>query len=99
MGAAGAVKANAERQLELLKCAAGLVRPGGVILYVTCALSEQENDGVVSKFLKREGQEFRVEPVPDMLPINGREIPLLPGAERTGFGVMIMPDRTPYGPI
>ena len=30
---------------ELVRCAAALVKPGGLILYVTCALSEVENDG------------------------------------------------------
>eukprot|EP00971_Amphidinium_carterae_P295992 5879064-Amphidinium_carterae.1 len=32
------------------------VKQGGVILYCTCALAEQENDGVVAKFLKKPGQ-------------------------------------------
>ena len=30
---------------ELLRCAGTLVKPGGVVLYVTCALAEAENDG------------------------------------------------------
>merc|ERR1719506_643029 len=59
--AAGAVKANAERQLELLRCAAALVKRGGVILYGTCALSAVENDEVIGKFLKKSSNTF--EPV------------------------------------
>ena len=64
--AAGAVKANAERQLdsravgstyslcqELLKSAAALVKQGGLVIYVTCALSELENDGGASLLLER----------------------------------------------
>jgi len=93
--ASGAVKANAERQLELLRCAAALVRRGGVILYCTCALAEQENDGVVTKFLKKAGQGFRLEPVAEAE--DAVELP--EGAEATNCGVLILPDRTPYGPM
>ena len=31
---------------ELLRAAAALVKPGGLVLYVTCALAEAENDGL-----------------------------------------------------
>ena len=31
---------------ELLRAAAVLVKPGGLVLYVTCALAEAENDGI-----------------------------------------------------
>jgi len=90
--ASGAVKANAERQVDLLRCAAVLVRKGGVILYCTCALSTLENDGVIAKFLKRFGAEFSSEPVEDLV------VPL-PGAEITEHGTMLQPDRCGYGPI
>jgi 16S rRNA (cytosine967-C5)-methyltransferase len=36
----------------LLARAAGLVRPGGRMVYSTCSLEAEENDGVVSGFLK-----------------------------------------------
>ncbi|CAK9038166.1 mitochondrial (NOL1/NOP2/Sun domain family member 3), partial [Durusdinium trenchii] len=85
--AAGAVKANAERQLELLRCASALVKPRGILLYVTCALSETENDGVVQKFLKKGG--FLPEAVQDL---TGK-------GDQTNFGVLILPDRTPFGPM
>ena len=85
--AAGAVKANAERQLELLRCAAGLVKPGGVVLYATCALSEAENDGVVQKFIKKGN--FTPEEVED----------ITTKGDKTAFGVLILPDRTPFGPM
>ncbi|CAE7322435.1 NSUN3 [Symbiodinium pilosum] len=91
--AAGAVKANAERQLELLRAAAVLVKPGGLVLYVTCALAEAENDGVVSKFLKKFGQDFEVEEFAE------QTSQLLQGADVTRCGVLILPDRTPYGPM
>jgi len=90
--AAGAVKANAERQLELLRCAGQLVKRGGVILYVTCALSSVENDGVVAKFLKKSGDTFEAESV------DNTKFPVT-GCEQTEHGTLFMPDRSSYGPI
>lgn len=90
--AAGAVKANAERQLELLRCAGTLVKRGGVILYCTCALSSVENDGVVAKFLKKSGDTFKTEPVENIkFPVTGFEL--------TEHGTLFMPDVSSYGPI
>ncbi|MCX5683722.1 MAG: methyltransferase domain-containing protein [Planctomycetota bacterium] len=39
-------------QGELLARAAGLVRPGGRLVYSTCSLQREENDEVVGRFLK-----------------------------------------------
>lgn len=63
--ASGVVKANASRQLELLRTGASLVKPGGLVLYCTCALAEQENEGVVAKFLKKKEHDFEAEPWTD----------------------------------
>lgn len=41
-----------ERQLEVLRVAAGCVRPGGAIVYSTCSVSDQENEHVITRFLK-----------------------------------------------
>lgn len=102
--AAGAIKSNAERQLELLRFASTQVRRGGTILYCTCALSELENDGVVAKFLKKSANSFEVDreeesEAPD--DSEGNLIPRarLPDAEQTAHGTLIMPDRSGYGPI
>ena len=39
-------------QLELLKQAAPLLKPGGVLVYSTCSLEPEENRQVVDEFLK-----------------------------------------------
>ncbi len=44
----------AQDQLALLLKGAKLLKPGGRMLYVTCTLSEEENDGVVAAFLERQ---------------------------------------------
>ncbi len=41
----------AKRQLEILKEAAKLLRPGGRMVYSTCTLNRTENEGVVEAFL------------------------------------------------
>ena len=50
-------------QLAILKNQARYVRPGGVLLYSTCTLVRQENEGVVEAFLK-ECPNYRLEPLP-----------------------------------
>ncbi len=41
----------AERQLSILRSAAGAVRKGGVLVYSTCTFSHEENEGVITRFL------------------------------------------------
>ena len=53
----------AKRQDEILEAAAGMVRPGGRLVYSTCTFAPEEDEGSISRFLKNHG-EFRVEKVP-----------------------------------
>lgn len=39
------------KQAAILNAAASLVRPGGRLVYATCSLLDQENDGIVDHFL------------------------------------------------
>ncbi len=55
----------AQLQLELLRTAIRLVKPGGRILYTTCSLFREENEDVVSKILKE------YENIVKLVPLNG----------------------------
>ena len=52
----------AYRQLDILKHAGSMLRPGGRLVYSTCTFSPEENEGVISKFLNT-APEFEVENV------------------------------------
>jgi len=47
------VELCAGRQDEILDCAAKMLRPGGRLVYSTCTFAPEENEGSVSRFLKR----------------------------------------------
>ena len=83
------VKRLSVEQGALLASAVDALKPGGTIIYGTCALSPMENDDVVKKILKKRPA-MRFEMIEN----------LLPGADRTEFGVHILPDRSGgRGPI
>jgi len=48
----GVMAEMADRQLALLRSAQSQVRPGGRLAYSTCSLEPEENEQVVSRFLK-----------------------------------------------
>jgi 16S rRNA (cytosine1407-C5)-methyltransferase len=70
----------ARRQWALLSAAFLLLRPGGSLVYATCALSPDENDGVVSRLTEKYGDEV-ITDEPDF-----------PEGEKTGYGRLILPD-------
>ena len=41
----------AARQLDILRCAARMLRPGGLMVYSTCTFNTVENEGVLERFL------------------------------------------------
>ncbi|MBL4951648.1 RsmF rRNA methyltransferase first C-terminal domain-containing protein [Neobacillus sp. OS1-32] len=56
------VKQCAVRQLDILRQAAAMLRPGGRLVYSTCTFAPEENEGVISQFLQQE-HHFEIEAV------------------------------------
>jgi 16S rRNA (cytosine1407-C5)-methyltransferase len=72
----------AKRQWALLSSAFLMLQSGGSLVYASCALSPEENDGVVSRLLEKYGDQA--------LP----EAPLFPEGESTKHGRLILPDQS-----
>jgi 16S rRNA (cytosine967-C5)-methyltransferase len=78
-------------QQKILSHIAAYLKPGGVLVYSTCTLTEEENERVVEQFLER-GQKFTLESAADFLPesawrmVRGKYFLALPHREGTdGF--------------
>ncbi|GAW29035.1 MULTISPECIES: RsmB/NOP family class I SAM-dependent RNA methyltransferase [unclassified Carboxydocella] len=52
-----------QMQREILRAAARMLKPGGVMVYSTCTFNPYENEGTIQEFLQ-EHSEFQLEPVP-----------------------------------
>ena len=83
----GRIRSLAPRQFSLLCSALDTVKPGGLIVYSTCALAEEENDMIIDRLLKKRKGRFAVEP------------PLFDRGENTRYGHHILPDHDKAGPI
>ena len=66
------------KQFAILEAAAGLVKPGGRLVYGTCSLLEEENEAIVGRFLAAH-PDFSLIPCADVLAHQGVTIP---GCER-----------------
>jgi 16S rRNA (cytosine967-C5)-methyltransferase len=52
-------------QGSLLRAAADVVAPGGLLVYSTCSMEPEENDSQVERFLADQGGEWTLEPPPE----------------------------------
>jgi len=77
----------ARRQWALLSSAFLLLKPGGCLVYSTCAVNPAENDGVIRRLLEKYGGSLE----PD--PLNFTE------GESTAYGRIILPDACGCGPL
>lgn len=83
------VKTVASEEWALLSCAFRLLRPEGYLLYSTCALARDENDGMIDKLLKKfKNQVEIVEFTPSELEGHQDLVP-----ESTDYGFHILPDK------
>ena len=55
------------KQLAILRASANYVKPGGVLMYVTCTINPYENERVVADFLRKTNQ-FSVEESRQFMP-------------------------------
>ncbi|MFH2116414.1 MAG: 16S rRNA methyltransferase [Spirochaetota bacterium] len=77
----------AQRQWSLLSSTFLLLAPGGSLVYVTCALSPDENDGPMRRLFKKYGEDA----ISDVI-----EEGEAPAFEFTEYGIQYLPDRS-YG--
>lgn len=92
------VKSLAQRQWALLSSCFLMLKPGGSLVYATCALSPAENDGPLGRLIKKYGAEAELDPITDEeLDAYASALArpaLANGAERSAHGVFFSPDRT-----
>ena len=98
------IKTVTTEQWALLSSAYRLLQPGGILLYSTCALCPEENDGMISRLYKKfnkDGSAFELlPPSPNLSEIEGFTKITLPQYEKTEFGYQILPDTANgAGPI
>ena len=69
---AAAPEGCAQRQAHILRHAAGMLRPGGMLTYSTCTFNPTENEGVIQRFLL-DHPEFSLTPfaLPGLPPCDG----------------------------
>ena len=84
------VAESARKQKRLLRSAFAALKPGGQLLYCTCAFARAENEAVVHSLLRREANARCVPlPAPPVAHLPGFELPaaqrLLPDALWNGF--------------
>ena len=59
-------------QYEMIKAAAAYLKPGGVMVYSTCTLEPEENEGVVNRFIDS-NSEYSIEPAEWLIPVQLRD--------------------------
>ena len=85
---ADAIERLSRAQEGFLAAGAELLAPGGLLLYSTCSLEEEENERVVGRVLERDKRLdlMRIEAPPGLVPfVEGARLRLLPDERTDGF--------------
>ncbi len=82
------IKNLAVRQWSLLSGAFLVLKTGGYLLYSTCALSPEENDNIIDKLIKKYSDAQVC-----TLPLESAGDILCSAAEKTRWGLHVLPDR------
>jgi 16S rRNA C967 or C1407 C5-methylase (RsmB/RsmF family) len=77
------IKQLKQRQLAILSGLTFALKPGGTLVYSTCAINTEENEGVVAQLLKKRGDMIALQPWTLSTPGQGG----LPGNYVTAFDV------------
>ncbi|KAH9994577.1 S-adenosyl-L-methionine-dependent methyltransferase [Xylariaceae sp. FL0662B] len=96
----GQSRKAAKTQAALLLTALRAVRMGGNVLYVTCSLSDDENDGVIDKGIELVQKERKKLGIKWDLAVRSGALPgkdLEQWAERTKHGWIVLPDHQEGG--
>ena len=80
----------ADVQLELLRSALKLLKPGGRLVYATCSVLPQENRGVVERLMAEDWGGLRL--------LKARDLPLPPLVPRGDGDVQLLPRLRSAGP-
>lgn len=83
----------ADRQYGILREAAKMLKPGGVLVYSTCTFAPEEDEGVISRFV-RENDMFTIEDVPyDSAFVQGKKSWIGDPADGIEHTMRLMPHR------
>lgn len=103
------ISSLAMRQWALLSSAFRILKPGGFLLYSTCAISDEENSGVVKRLFKKFQGQVRVVELDEIKILQRRHIESgasflggidFPSFEENEFGFTVLPDKQKNcGPI
>jgi 16S rRNA (cytosine1407-C5)-methyltransferase len=67
------IREMVQKQRRLLQSAVHALRPGGTLVYSTCSLAPEENEGVLTDLLKKFGSAIEIVPVP--FDVEGMNLP------------------------
>jgi 16S rRNA (cytosine967-C5)-methyltransferase len=90
----GALEVRLKNQAEVLDRAAGLVKPGGRIAYVTCSVLSVENGGQIRAFLARQGDFEVVPPAEAMAALWDKADDFAAATLQSAEGLLMTPRRT-----